>query len=277
MHVRAGWVCAAWAMSAIFLSGAAGAAVIVAHDDASDPAYIAGGPYHLLNGGFGLGAWQTNGFPFGGNPSLHEIVATSTLNGPGGPNIDTAGVAWGNNADPTGNTFSARRSLLADLQVGGTYAISYDGGDVDGQETISFGQAANSICQFYFNAAVVSGNYQFYDTLSNTTIDTGILQTFGGLRLTLTRDTASTYSFTIVRLSDSFTLPLGPFAYDTSIITGIRTINITNADGGAGGGHQMFVNSIDATMVPEPGCAGAVIAAAAMLRLGRTRRKFPGT
>ena len=275
MRIRAGWVWAAWVMSAIFVNGAASAAIIVAHDDASDPAYTAGGPYHLLNGGFGFGPWQTNGFPFGGNSNLHEIVATSTINGPGGPDIDTAGVAWGNNADPTGNTFAARRSLLTDLQVGGTYAISYDGGDVDGQETIGWGLGGNAICQFYFNASVASGNYQFYDTLSNTTIDTGILQTFGGLRLTLARDTASTYRFTAVRLSDSATFSVGPFNYDTSIITGIRAINVTNADGGAGGGHQMFVNSIEATMVPEPvALSGYGAALVTALSRRRPRRSY---
>src|SRR5438874_7992811 len=157
-------------------------ASVVAYDDAADPVYITGANYHTMNGGFGLGPWQNNGFPVGGNPSLHGYVGTSTLNGPGGPDIDTAGRAWGNNADPTGNTFNARRSLLNDLTVGGAYSISYDNGDVDGQETISFGAGSNVMCQFYFLASVPNGHYQFLDALTGIPVDTGILQTFGGLR-----------------------------------------------------------------------------------------------
>ena len=247
-------------------------ATVVAYDDAADTQYTPG-IYHNFNGGFGLAAWSTNGFPFGANPSLQEFVATSTLNGPGGPDIDTSGVAWGNNAQPTGNTFLARRSLLSDLAVGGTYAISYDGGDVDGQETLSWGLNSKAMCQFYFNAAVASGHYQFYDALSNTTSDTGILQTFGGLRLTLTRDSASTYTFAAVRLSDSLSFNIGPLAYNTTAIPGIRTINLSNADGGAGGGHAMYLNAIEATALPEPAPAGAGAVLVASCRFVVRRRR----
>jgi len=236
----------------ILAARCAASITIVAQDDASDPVYNPG-IYHNMNGGTGFGPFSTNSFPFGGNPNLTEGVTTSTLNGPGGPDIDTGGRAWGNNATPTGNTFLARRSLLADLQVGGTFSVDYDSGDVDGRETISFGQGANSICQFYFDGSLA--NYQFVDVLSSTTIDTSMLQTFGGVRLTLTRVTASTYSFQAVRLFDSFTYNFGPAPYDTSLITGIRTLNVSNFDGGNGGGHEMFINRMIATApdVPEPG------------------------
>src|SRR5205807_1914941 len=127
----------------------------------SDTAYNIG-IYHNQNGGFGFGPFATNSFPFGGNPALTESVSTSTINDPPGPplpDIDTAGRAWGNNATPTGNTFLARRSLLADLTVAGTYSLDYDSGDVDGRETISFGLNAASMCQFYFDST--KPNYQF--------------------------------------------------------------------------------------------------------------------
>ena len=244
----------------------------VAKDDASDAVYSPGN-YHGLNGGFGFGAWQTNGFPVGGNPNLQAYVSTSTTNGGSGPDIDTAGAkAWGNNAIPGGNTFLARRSLTNDVQVGGTYAISLDTGDVDGKEFVSFGLNANAMCQFIFDATTASGDYTFYDTLSNTTIDTGILQTFGGLRLTLTRTATSTYSFQAVRLSDlaSYTYSGN---YDTSIITGIRTILVSNTDGGNGPGHAMFVNSMEATMpdVPEP---SALLAAGSIIGVQCLRRRM---
>jgi hypothetical protein len=223
--------------------------VTIAYDDAADPVYNTG-PYVGLNGGFGLTPWQHSP-PVG---PLHAFVSTSALNGPPGPDIDTAGsfgpVAWGNNADPTGNTFFARRSLAFDLPVGGTLGISYDGGNVDGQQTLSFGLNNNTMCQFFFNASFP--NYQFTDTLSSATLPSPILQTFGGMRVTLTRDTASTYSFEMKRLSDNLTFSVGPFPYDTTTITGIRTITLSNLDGGAGGGHSMFLNQIQATMIPEP-------------------------
>ncbi len=253
-------------------------AFVVAYDDAADPVYTPGN-YHGLNGGFGFGPFTTNGFPVGGNPALQAYVSTSTLNGPGGPNIDTAGRAWGNNAQPPGNTFLARRSLLNDLTVGGTYSVSYDNGDVDGQETISFGLNNNNICQFYFSGSVISGNYQFRDVLSNTTIDTGILQTFGGVRLTLTRNTASTYSFQAVRLSDSLTYTFPAAPYDTIAIPGIRTINVSNADGGNGPGHAMFINAMEATsLVPEPGSIAITIllCQVALKRLRRSSHRDAG-
>jgi hypothetical protein len=256
----------------LFSNSFAFGATTIAKDDASDPVYTPGN-YHGLNGGFGLGAWQTNGFPVGGNPNLQAYVSTSTLNGGSGPDIDTAGAkAWGNNAIPGGNTFLARRSLTNDVAVGGTYAISMDNGDVDGKETIAFGLNANAMCQFSFDASVASGNYTFYDTLSNTTIDTGILQTFGGMRLTLTRTATSTYSFQSVRLSDLASYTYSG-AYDTSIITGIRTIQVSNTDGGNGPGHAMFVNSMEATMpdVPEPSSFIAV-GGIALISLRRARR-----
>jgi len=253
-------------------------AVITAYDDASDPVYT-GGPYHSLNGGFGFNAWTHSlpAFPASSGGPLHAYIASSTGNDPLGPpltSIDTAAVAWGNNADPTGNTFLARRSLTAAtaLTVGGTYAISYDAGDVDGQETISWGLNNFSMCQFFFNPIIP--NYQFTDVLSSTTIVTPIPQTWGGLRLTLTRDTASTYPFELKRLSDNFTFNLGPFAYDTSTITSVRTINISNNDGGNGGGHAMYVNAIEATApdVPEPGCGFLVLTCAAAILSRRSRR-----
>jgi hypothetical protein len=254
------------------------ASTTIAYDDASDPVYTLGAPYHNLNGGFGLTPWQHSlpAFPAGSGGPLHAYVGSSAANDPAGPplpDIDTFGsfgpVAWGNNADPTGNIFLARRSLAFDLPVGGTYAISYDNGDVDGQETISWGLAGNAMCQFYFNGA--DANYKFVDVLSATTTDTGIQQTWGGLRLTLTRNTSSTYSFQAVRLSDLATFSAGPFAFNTALITTVRTINITNNDGGNGLGHSMYVNQIEATAIPEPGSALASAALGALLLI-RGRR-----
>jgi hypothetical protein len=140
---------------------------------------------------------------------------------------------------------------------------------VDVLQTFSWGLGNNAMCQFFFNPSIP--NYQFKDILSNTTIVTPIPQDWGGLRLTLTRDTASTYSFDVKRLSDSFVFSVGPFAYDTSTITAVRTITVTNTDGGAGGGHAMFVNAIEATAIPEPGMLAscAVAGAALLLRRGR--------
>jgi hypothetical protein len=240
-------------------------ATTIAYDDASAPIYAPGGPYHNLNGGFGFDPWihSLPAFPAASGGPLHAHIGSSTSNDPPGPplsNIDTAGAAWGNNADPTGNTFLARRNLSVSnsLPVLGTYSISYDAGDVDGQETISWGLGNNAACQFFFNPFIP--NYQFTDVLSATTIVTPIPQTWGGVRLTFTRDTASTYSFEIKRLSDNFIFNLGPYTYDTSIMPAIRTINISNNDGGHGQGHAMFVNAIEATAVPEPSCLFAFIA-----------------
>jgi len=255
----------------------------IAHDDAADPVYTLGAPYSGLNGGFGLTAWQHSlpAFPATSGGPLHAYVGSSAANDPAGPplpDIDTFGssgpVAWGNNADPTGNTFAARRSLTTDVPVGGTFAISYDNGDVDGQETIAFGQGSNNICQFFFNPATNSTNYQFTDTLSATTFATPISQTWGGVRLLLTRDSASTYSFSATRLSDSASFTVGPFSYNTTLITGIRTINITNTDGGNGPGHSMYVNSIDANSVPEPACLFATVMPLGLMLGRRLRRKL---
>jgi hypothetical protein len=253
------------------------AATMVAYDDAADPAYTAGGPYHALNGGFGFDPWTHSlpAFPAGSGGPLHAYIASSASNDPIGPtltNIDTAGKAWGNNADPTGNTFTARRNLSSTnaLGVGGTYTISMDNSNVDGQETLSWGQGNNVICQFFFNP--LNPNYQFKDVLSNTTLVTPIPQDWGGVRLTFTRDTATTYSFSVKRLSDNFTFGVGPFAYDTTNITAIRTLTITNLDGGAGGGHAMFVNAIEATAVPEPtALLGTGVVLGATVVLGRRR------
>ncbi len=252
------------------LTTRAATSVMIAYDDAADPVYTPAAPYTSLNGGFGFDPWTHSlpAFPANAGGPLHAYVGSSTANDPLGPpftNIDTAGQSWGNNADPTGSTFLARRNLSASnpLPVGGTFAISYDAGNVDIQETISWGFNNNAACAFFFNPSIP--NYQFTDVLSATTLVTPIGQTWGGVRLTFTRDTASTYSFEIKRLSDNFTFPLGPFAYDTSAIPFIRTINITNNDGGAGGGHAMYVNAIEATAVPEPTSAIALTTILALL------------
>ena len=251
-------------------------AVVVAYDDAAQSAYSAGGPYHSLNGGFGFTAWTHSlpAFPAGSGGPIHAYIASSTGNDPLGPpltSIDTSGVAWGNNADPTGTTFLARRNLssAAGIGVGGTFSISYDAGDVDGEEAIFWGLANNSICKFYFNP--INPNYQFKDILTSANIVTPIPQTWGGLRLTFTRDSATTYSFDITRLSDNVTFPIvAGMPYDFTTITAIRTINISNNDGGAGGGHAMYVNAIEATAIPEPSSALALVAISAT---ALTRRK----
>jgi hypothetical protein len=257
----------------------------LAYDDAASPAYSSG-PYAGLNGGFGLTMWQHTlpAFPASSGGPLHAYVSTSAANDPIGPplpDIDTAGtsgpVAWGNNADPTGHTFMARRSLTFDLPIGGTLAISMDNGDVDGQETISFGLNAQVMCQFFFDPNTDATNYQFTDTLSAVTSATTLTQTWGGVRLTLTRETASTYSLAARRLEDNaiWSTPL-PLAYNTSTITGIRTITITNADGGAGLGHSMYVNAIEATDgVPEP-AALAMLGLLAPVIAGRHHRSRAG-
>ena len=253
-------------------------AVVTAYDDASDPVYTPGGLYHSLNGGFGFAAWQHSlpAFPAGSGGPLHAYVASSTGNDPLGPpltSIDTAGArSWGNNADPTGNTFQARRNLVTGIGVGGTYSISYDGGDVDGKETIAFGMGNFVMCEFFFEPAS-SPNYQFKDILSgNPAINTGIPQTWGGLRLTLTRDSASTYQFDVKRLSDNsvFGITVGQ-AYDTTNITAIRTLTVTNTDGGAGLGHSMYVNAIEATAIPEPASLLSLTAVSLILFSRRAR------
>ncbi|HEX8523798.1 MAG TPA: hypothetical protein VF669_16195 [Tepidisphaeraceae bacterium] len=248
---------------------------VIAYDDAADGVYAVGNPYHALNGGFGLTPWihSLPAFPSGSGGPLHAYVGSSTANDPIGPtltNIDTAGRAWGNNADPTGSTFLARRSLAFDLPVGGTYSISYDAGNVDGPQTISFGLAGNAMCSFFFNPSSAP-NYQFTDVLSSTSLVTPIAQDWGGLRLTLTRDTATTYFFEIKRLADNFTFGIGPFAYDTTTITGIRTINVSNVDGGAGLGHSMYLNAIEATAIPEPVGIGWAVGLATFVRMRKKR------
>jgi hypothetical protein len=238
---------------------------VVAYDDAAAATYN-GGIYHAQNGGFGFGAWNSNAFPFGGNPALQAFVSSSSVNGTPNPDIDTGGRAWGNYVQPGGNTFFARRSLLNDLTVGGTYSVDFDTGSCDGQETVSFGLNNQNMCQFYFNASFP--NYQFYDVLSNTTIDSGILQTFGGLSLTLTRLSSSTYSFQAIRLTDSLTFTSPGFTYDITAIPGIRTMTVTNADGGNGLGHSMYVNRLQATELPEPSSllSIAIVGAVALLK-----------
>jgi hypothetical protein len=267
---KAGWAAGAALFCVVLLCSAwVSAATIVAYDAAADPVYTSGGNYHNFNGGFGLGPWQTNGFPVGGNPNLQAFVSTSSVNGPPGPDIDTAGRAWGNNAVPGGNTFLARRSLLADLTVGGTFSILMDTGSCDGREQVQFGLNNSAMCQFYFDDS--TANYQFYDAFTNTTIDTGILQTFGGLKLTVTRLAPALYDFQAVRLTDSLTFTFGG-TYDTSIITGIRTILVSNQDGGANLGHSMYVNSIEATIVPEPAAMCGVVGVTCIALLRRKRR-----
>src|SRR3982750_1567676 len=107
------------------------AVTVVAYDDAAAANYN-GGIYHAQNGGTGFGPWNSNAFPFGGNPALQAFVSTSSVNGPPGPDIDTAGRAWGNYVQPGGNTFTARRSLLNDVTVGGTYSVASDTGSFGG-------------------------------------------------------------------------------------------------------------------------------------------------
>ena len=248
----------------------ASAVVVVAYDDAADSVYN-GGIYHGLNGGSGFNAWNSNAFPFGGNSNLQAFVSSSSVNGPPGPDIDTGGRAWGNYVSPGSNTFTARRSLLADLTIGGTYSVDFDTGSCDGQETISFGLNNQVMCQFYFNASFA--NYQFYDALSNTTTDTGIQQTFGGLSLALTQNSANTYSFQAIRLTDSLPFNIGPLAFNTTLIPGIRTMTVSNLDGGNGLGHSMYVNRLQATAVPEPGSIMIVGLGGAIAVLKRRRTR----
>jgi hypothetical protein len=139
---RAAVVIAVVVVAVLAIPLTASAATLIAYDDAADAAYSSGGPYHSLNGGFGFDPWVHSlpAFPAGSGGPLHAYIGSSASNDPIGPpltNIDTAGKSWGDNADPTGNTFQARRNLSAtnSLGVGGTFAISYDNGDVDGQET----------------------------------------------------------------------------------------------------------------------------------------------
>lgn len=243
-------------------------AATLAYDDAADPAYNSLGNYHGLNGGFGLNAWVTNSFPFGGNPALTAYIGTSTINDGGnlGPDIDTAGRAWGNNAQPTGNTLTIRRNCVTPVPVGGAISVLFDTGDVDLRETVSFGDGNNVLCSFYYDAA--NANYQFVDA-TNPAIDTGIQQTFTGLSLTVSRLTSNTYQFDAVRLSDSAAYSFAG-SYNNISIANLRTLTVTNFDGGNGPGHSMYINSIkEVDVIPEPGVL--VLTALGMLAISRRR------
>src|SRR5436190_11186295 len=110
---------------------------VVAYDDAADIVYN-GGIHQSQNGAFGFNAWQTNAFPFGGNPNLQHFVSTSSVNGPPGPDIDTAGRAWGNYVSPASNTFYARRSLTAAATSVGTNSIDSATGPTIACDTVPF-------------------------------------------------------------------------------------------------------------------------------------------
>ena len=179
----------------------------------------------------------------------------SRLNGGGGGGTTPVGVGI-NDADnrafglnSKSGTETVQRTLSVPLTVGSTLSFAFDNGYVDsGAQRMALGSAAtNYAVEFGFQ-----GGTNAYDF--NGTQATGFGFTDGGLDLSFTLSTPTTYTMTATKRNDSST-----FTYNGTLASALNlnTITFQTYDSGQNQYHDFYFNNLavtapNASAAPEP-------------------------
>jgi hypothetical protein len=249
--------------------------MIIAQDDASQAAYNDGWQASD-NGGFGFGAWnffQTSG-------SSGTFIGNSGNNGSGtaSPNINTGGRAWGIWANNS-SLFSASRAVntanpgdivRASLDMDNGFI---DGGSITGNPFgVSGGVTLGGTVQGAMGVIFRGGQngYDFFYGSTSTAVtyvSAGIGFTSTGVEIDVVRNSATSFTVNLKRLSDSSMASHTFMTPDNHVIIGI---GIQNTSAGTTSSRDAFFNNFEVEAVPEP---GTILLGAGLAAMAARRRK----
>jgi hypothetical protein len=210
-------------------------AQIIASDNASGYSAVTG------NQGFGFQGWSVSNATNSGT-----FVFTSGDNG-GSPNIDTSSKAWGFYAN-SGDSVTATRGFNTSLVTNNQFSVLMDNGGLDNAGSFdSVGLLSGGTSIFavrYVNGG--PGKYEFLNegAATATTLD----WTNGGLSITFTLTSLTTYDFSITPLAGGAPY-IGSQTFSGAPINRFVAIN---SNAGNGAGANLYVNSLSIAAIPEP-------------------------
>lgn len=199
------------------------------------------------NAGWGAGGgWTLNA---GGGGFFLSSSTGNNVSGPssnGGEDINTSGKAWGM-YNHGGGVTEALRALNAPLQVGQSFTIDMDNGNVNSGATLGFGlrnTANNNRLEVFFIGG--SANYRVSD--SSGSVDSGVGFTRTGIRCRMTLTGTDAYSMTIIRFAGTSTAVTNTITGTLSGTAGtvIDRLRFFYASGGGynNGDNDLYFNSI---------------------------------
>ncbi len=255
----------------LLVAGAAQARpTIIASDNASG---YSGGNYNGQNQGFGFGAFQISPATNDGNSGAF-IGDSNSNGGQGGPGINTTGKAFGMYETVQNTVFNINRPFATTLKTGDVFSMSFDSGFITGG-FVGFGlQDAVGNDRFNFNFIGGQAVYRVRDSTGDVNTTLGF--TDGGLSVSFSLTSATTYSFTGTRNSDSAT-----FTRTGSLIAGTNTgaiarLQVFDSQNQGGQQNDLFFNNLQitsATVVPESGAATLLLIGSALPLVGLVIRR----
>jgi hypothetical protein len=206
--------------------------------------------WRKLGSGWGGGGWT---FTNSGAASS-EFIGSSTDNDSGdtaangGNDINTGGKTWAlfNN----GGVADAKRAIPGGLQIGQTFSIDMDNGNVQTGGTIGFGlqNTANSNNRLEVFFVGGSNDYTVSDNAGSN--DSGIGFTRTGIHCQITLTSTDTYSITIIRYAGSVTATTNTLTGTLKGTAGtaidlLRLFNASAGDCGFGcNAYTLYFNNI---------------------------------
>lgn len=246
----------------------------LAFDSVDESVYIEDGWQGSDDGGYGWGgSWSLSA----GSNAGFFFFGSSTNNGNGDDNsdgdIDISGYAWGTYAH-SGDTASAVRPFSSALALGHSFEITFDNGWIDGTGgVVGFGlrnASGNNVFEFCF----VQGDTNY---TVNAASYAGTLPAFTdeGMTVTLTLETASTFSLSINTLNPAASFGgTGTLLNPTGgqAMTEFRFFNFNAATGPVQPQRDAYFSSIG-IIIPEPTTAALMLSSLGFGSLVISRRR----
>jgi hypothetical protein len=178
------------------------------------------------------GSGWGNAWIFNDNGGVHFLSSSSE--------IDTGGKAWGlQQTTASGGAAEAIRSLPAILASGQVFSWDMDNKLIDNGGTVGISlqdSGGNNAFELYFVGG--ASNYSINDSSSGNR-DTGFGYTSTGLHVDFRLTSATTYSVTIRRLSDSISVTLSGSVISNRTIDRVRFFDFQS-----GAGNNMYFNNL---------------------------------
>lgn len=242
-------------MAAVGLLVTSARAATTGSDNAA--AYSGANNWSPANGGSGFGAWV---FSNTGTPNQSgNFIGSSTSNGGtgGGTNgsslgIDTSGNAWGLYGN-SGQTANATRPFTGTLSIGQTVSIDIDQGFEQGGSVVGIGLqngAGSNLVEVYYAGGDSVNSWKKNDSGGQANLSPNVGFTSNGLHLSITLNTATTYSGTLAQLNGGSASASFSGTLISQTDEGIAQIRLFNFNAGSGGAANAFFNNL--AIVPEP-------------------------
>jgi autotransporter-associated beta strand protein len=166
------------------------------------------------------------------------IGSSANNSGGGSGDINTSGQSWGMYNSSGGTTEAVRD--FAGMAVGDVFYVEMDNGWINSGKTVGFSlrnSSGDNLVEFYFTG----GDSEYRINRSGGAQGSGIAFTGGGLLITLTNTSSTTYSMMVQVKGGSL---YGPFT-GTYINSGpISRFRAFNYDAGSGSNYDVFFNNL---------------------------------